>query len=382
MAKVVLIKCDSYDYSSVKKAVGRGLELLGGCRVWVAEGEKILLKPNLLSAQPPEKCVTTHPAVFRAVAEALLEAGAVVTYGDSPALGNPERVARKAGIMAVAEELGLELADFRQGRDVDFPHGSQNKKFTIANGVLASNGLVSLPKLKTHGLMTITGAVKNQFGCIPGPLKGEFHLRLPQPEDFARMLVDLTRLLSPRLFVMDAVIAMEGNGPQNGRPKKLGFILMSTDAVALDATACRLIGLNPGQVLTVKYGQEFGLGSYHEGDLEIIGDSRQDLVIRDFDAAKTRTALAGRGSRYLRNAVVPRPTIAEKVCTRCGTCIQMCPVKPPAVDWTDPDKQATPAYQYDRCIRCYCCQEVCPEGAITLYTPFLGRLLHRTSLPS
>ncbi|HNX92839.1 MAG TPA: DUF362 domain-containing protein, partial [Syntrophomonas sp.] len=165
-------------------------------------------KPNLLSADPPEKCVTTHPAVFRAIAEALQNAGVHLTYGDSPGFGSPGGAARKAGIAAAAAELDIPMADFQQGQEVVCLDGLQNKKFVIAKGVLECDGMISLPKLKTHGLTRLTGCMKNQFGCIPGLLKGEYHVKLPDVNRFAQMLADLNLLLKPRLYIMDGIMAM------------------------------------------------------------------------------------------------------------------------------------------------------------------------------
>lgn len=373
-ATVALVKCGSYEYTEVKKAVVKGLELIGGVASLVEPGQKILLKPNLLAAELPERCVTTHPSVFKAVAEALMKSGAVLTYGDSPALGSTEKVARKAGIMAAAQELGIELADFKKGREVIFEKGIQNKKFVIAQGVLDCDGLVSIPKFKTHGLTMLTGAIKNQFGCIPGVLKGEFHVKLPRLDDFARMLVDLNCLLRPRLFVMDAVMAMEGNGPRGGNPRHMGVLLFSTDPVALDATAGRLVGVCPDEVPTLKYGQESGLGVWKSEVVEIVGDSLAELRVEGFVRGKKTTSFEG-GSQRLRNFVVPRPRIKAEECIQCGICREMCPLKPSAVDWMKDNKSMPPVYNYDRCIRCYCCQELCPEGAIEIYTPWPGRLL-------
>lgn len=217
MVKVALVRCDSYDYSEVKRAVDRGLSLIGGPEAFVKAGEKILLKPNFLTAEAPEKCVTTHPAVFKAVAEVFKGIGTVLSYGDSPAFGSMENVARKSRVGNIAAELGIPPADFHNGKEVSFKEGIQNKKFMLAKGVLESDGLISLPKLKTHGLTRMTGCVKNQFGCIPGFLKGEFHVKLPDVNDFARMLVDINMLVKPRLFIMDAIIGMEGNGPRGGK---------------------------------------------------------------------------------------------------------------------------------------------------------------------
>jgi uncharacterized protein (DUF362 family) len=196
-AKVSIIRCDSYDNEAVKSSVKKGIELIGGIEQFVKTGENILLKPNLLSADPPEKCTTTHPAVFRAVAELFIEAGANVSYGDSPAFHAPHVAAKKAGLVEVAEALDISLANFMDGEHIFYEEGRQNKSFYIAKAIGENDGVVSLPKLKTHGLARMTGCIKNQFGCIPGTLKGEMHVKLPSPLDFSRMLVDLNQYVNP-----------------------------------------------------------------------------------------------------------------------------------------------------------------------------------------
>ncbi len=373
------VRCTSYDTSEVREAVARGLELLGGVGAVARPGERILLKPNLLLGRAPERAVTTHPSVFRAVAEALRSGGIQsLTYGDSPGFGRTEAAAQRAGLLDAARELGIEAADFAHGEIVSFPEGRQNKQFTIARGVLDADGIVSLPKLKTHGLTRITGAIKNQFGCIPGPLKAEFHARLPMVDLFSQMLVDLNRFLKPRLFVMDGIVAMEGNGPQNGTPRSMNVLLFSTDPVALDVTVCRLIGLDPNLVPPIRYGAEFGLGR-REG-IQYVGDPIDGFVNRTFVVnrqAGATTQGPGRFSRLARRYVVPRPFILEMKCTRCGTCVNVCPVTPKAVEFRGAGRTEPPIHDYQRCIRCYCCQELCPEGAIEIATPVLGRLIHR-----
>ena len=188
---VAVLRCESYDLNVVREAVDRGLAALGGPESFVAPNERILLKPNLLVPRPAERAVTTHPAVFRAVAEVLGEAGAELSYGDSPCFGSSAWVARRAGLADMAEELDIPLGDFGTSETVSFPEGHLIKQFTLARGALDVDGIVSLPKLKTHGLTRITGAIKNQFGCIVGPLKPEFHARLPNADLFSQMLVDL-----------------------------------------------------------------------------------------------------------------------------------------------------------------------------------------------
>ena len=373
---VVVLRCESYDLNTVREAVDRGLAALGGPESFVAPNERILLKPNLLVPRPAERAVTTHPAVFRAVAEVLREAGAEISYGDSPGFGSTAWVARRAGLADVAEALDIPLGDFGTSETVSFPEGQLIKQFALARGALDVDGIVSLPKLKTHGLTRITGAIKNQFGCIVGPLKPEFHARLPDVDRFARMLVDLNRCLRPRLFVVDGVVAMEGNGPQGGRARPMNVLLFSRDPVAVDATICRLIGLDPDLVPPIVHGAASGLG--RATDVALLGDLIDELAVVDFDVNRHPRSTTGRpgwASRLARRLVVPRPAIRPERCTRCGTCVAVCPVTPKAVRFADEARSCPPEHHYDACIRCYCCQELCPEETIEIDVPLLGRLI-------
>lgn len=377
MSKVALIRCESYEYEMVKSSIERGLSFLGGITQFVDKGEKILLKPNLLVGEVPEKCVTTHPAVFKAVAQILIEGGANVSYGDSPAIGKTAKVAKKAGLAEIADELNIKLADFKTGVDTFFDKGLQNRKFTIAKAVLDNDGVVSLPKLKTHGLEKLTGAIKNQFGCVPGVLKGEFHLKLPGADDFAKMLVDLNKLIGPRLYIMDGIWGMEGNGPRGGTPKKMNILLLSSDPVALDATVCRLINVDPKYVPTTKYGMQAAMGTFLKEEITLVGDDFDGFATDDFDINRKpiKSYKPGFFAGFLNNRVVSKPYIEDEKCIRCGACVDMCPANPRAVFFKDGDKSISPVYNYDNCIRCFCCQEICPESAIKLKTPLLRKVI-------
>ena len=379
MSDVAIISCGSYKDAEVRAAVERGIDLLGGVGQFVQPNEKILLKLNWLTGDPPEMCVTTHPAVFRAVAQALQTAGAMLSYGDSPGFQSPDSAAKKTGCAEVAEELHIPLGDFRAGKDVSYPEGRQNKKFTVANAVLENDGVISLPKMKTHAFQRVTGAVKNQFGCVPGALKGEFHVKVPDAYDFAKMLIDLNSFVHPRLYIMDGIMAMEGNGPRGGDPKQMNVLLFSNDPIALDATMCRLMNLDPALVLTNRAGEEMGAGTYREEEIRLLGDPMEQFVALDYNVNREPEPESSKRSQpnFIKHALTPRPYILAERCVKCGICVKMCPVTPKAVDWHDGNKSNPPSYQYDRCIRCYCCQELCPERAIQLKVPFLRRVLDR-----
>lgn len=397
MSKVAIIQCDSYDSVKVKEAVEKGLNLIGGIGQFVEEGEKILLKPNMLAADAPERCSTTNPAVFRAVAELFIEAGGKVSYGDSPAFHAPLTAAKKAGIAEVADELNIPLANFQEGENIFYEAGLQNKKFYLAKAIGENDGVISLPKLKTHGLARMTGCIKNQFGCIPGPLKGEMHVKLPNPIDFSKMLVDLNHCVNPRLYVMDGILAMEGNGPRGGTPRAMNVLLISSDPVALDATVCRIVDLDPEFVPTTYYGMEVGMGTYKADEIEILGASLEDVKKTDFDVVRVplkgsndasgpANSIVGKFGKMLNKAVVPKPVIQSDKCVKCGVCVLMCPVNPKAVNWSKKDgqevKSEPPVYDYNRCIKCYCCQELCPESAISIKVPFLRKVFGSRSVNS
>lgn len=381
MAKVVLLYCDSYEYETVKDAIQRGLAILGGPSAFVKPGEKILLKPNWLVAAPPVKCATTHPAIFQAVCAIFQTSGVQLTYGDSPAHHSPEAAAQKTGFADVAKEFGIPLADFVGCQEVFAENAVQNKRFTIAKGVSESDGMISLPKLKTHGFLKLTGSVKNQFGCVPGIRKSEFHVKLPNPNDFAQMLVDLNAFLQPRLYIMDGIMAMEGNGPMSGDPKRMNVLLLSTDPIALDATVCRILNVNPILSPTIIAGKKAGMGVYHEKEIELLGDPIEIFRTPDFKVNREAIKFfrgVGSATHLLNNLIIPKPYIVENQCIRCGICVQMCPVKPKAVNWKDSlEKNNPPVYEYNHCIRCYCCQEVCPEGAIKIKKPLLRKLFFK-----
>jgi len=381
VSKVSLIGCNSYDHENVYNSVLRGINLLGGFSQLLNSNDRILLKPNLLTGEKPEKCVTTHPEVFRAVGEILSSEGNLsLSYGDSPAFGSFEKAARIAGIKKVADSLGIKTADFKRVDNQQYPQGILLKRIPLAKGVGNIDSLISISKMKTHALTRITGAVKNQFGCVPGILKGEFHVKMPDIEDFSKMLIDINNFIKPKLFIMDGIMAMEGNGPRSGNPVPMNVLLFSTDPVAIDTVFCKLIGLNPSFVPTIKLGHKYGLGTSDLNEIDIIGDKLNEYRKDDFTVERKPYEKFDSKKHFpffLKNIISPKPVIDYDLCKNCGKCVLQCPTDPKAVNWKDDDTSKPPVHDYNRCIRCYCCQEICPYGAISVKTPLLGKLIRR-----
>jgi uncharacterized protein (DUF362 family)/Pyruvate/2-oxoacid:ferredoxin oxidoreductase delta subunit len=366
LSRVILQPCPSYDPAGVERALRRGIEELGGMRRFARRGERILLKPNILTAAPPEKAVTTHPAVLAALGGLLREAGAEVSFGDSAGIVNSREAAIGSGLLEAGLQAGLAFEDFDRGRPL--------ARFPVARSVLGYDGIIGLPKMKTHQLTRLSGAVKNLFGCIPGRLKPMTHLRHPDVLDFSRTLAELHLHLKPRLHVLDAVLVMEGNGPRNGDPRALGALLLSEDPVAADATFCRLIDLEPQHVPTCTEGARVGLGSWEAGQIELKGGVPSDFRLSDFRVIRHRVTRDGLLRYYprIRHLLFAHPVIDPELCRRCGDSVRVCPVPDKAVRFER--RRDPPVFDYRRCIRCWCCQESCPHRAIRARTPWLGRL--------
>jgi uncharacterized protein (DUF362 family)/Pyruvate/2-oxoacid:ferredoxin oxidoreductase delta subunit len=371
-ARVSSFRCGDYQPEKVQKAVAKAVEELGGIDRFVNKGDRVLLKANLLVARSVDKLVTTHPEVVRAVVKLVKKAGGKPLIGDSPAIGSAVKVAAKCGIGDVAQEEKVEVVNFNNPVEVDNPSGSVFKKFTIDRAILESDVVINLPKLKTHGQMTLTLGIKNLFGVIPGARKTQWHLAAGTDRmHFARMLVDLYCRVAPRLTIMDGIIAMHGNGPQSGDAKKIGLILGSEDAVALDAVICEIVGLKKERAPTLLAAEELGVGQTSLSDITVAGEQVNDSKVADFVVPKTRDVMAlfpGPLRLYLRDWMTARPVLNEKKCQSCLICLQHCPA---GVITQEND---TLEFDLKRCIRCFCCQEMCPHGAITVGSGPLARV--------
>lgn len=372
-SKVILLPCDSYREELIYENLKTGIGILGGLDSFIKKEEKILLKPNLLKKAEVEKAVITHPAVVGAFGRILREGGYEnIILADSCGTGSTSKVIKDTGMDTALLKLGIPAVDFSEGVQAVYPEGIQAKEFIIPRELQESDCVISLCKMKTHALERITGAVKNSYGFIYGLHKAKGHTKYPSADSFARMLVDLNRYVKPRLYVMDGITAMEGNGPGSGDPVNMGVMLMSKDPVALDSVFCSLVHLKPQMVPTNYHGEKMGLGSWKEEDIQLItpqGEISLEEAVKKYgnpsfrvDRRPVRHGIWERMAKAL-NLFQKKPYIEKNLCIRCGICVNSCPVPGKAVDFKN-GKGQPPVYDYKKCIRCFCCQEMCPKKAI------------------
>jgi Uncharacterized conserved protein len=369
---VAIVRCPSYDSAELDRAVAQAVDL---AELPDVRGKSVLLKPNILNSSTPEQAIATRGELLASFARLLKSRGASrVMAGESPGWQPAEASARKCGILAACEAEGVEWLDFSEGREVECPQGRRVRRFTFAAALSEAELLISLPKLKTHRLMRYTGAIKNLFGLVPGLGKSGFHMRFPDRADFGSMLVDLAIAAKPAFTLMDAVVAMEGEGPANGRPVQTGLVLASRDPLALDWIASSIIGYDPAELPYLVDAASRGVWASGIEDIEVRGLSLAEAKPASFelvppaaDAPFVTDRIPAPLRRLLRNATVARPFFDHAKCIRCGGCVKICP--PGALSFV-PDEKASSgkrvAVDYAKCIRCYCCHEVCPADAITV----------------
>ena len=372
-SKVVLLPCREYDEEKIYMLLKQGLDFLGGVETLIPKDAKILLKPNLLKKAEVEKAVITHPVVVGAFAGILRENGYEnIVLADSCGHGTTQAVIRGTGMDTYLEKYHIPAVDYSEGVKTAYPQGVQAKEFILPKELLEQDCVISLSKMKTHALERITGAVKNSYGFIYGFHKAKGHTQYPSADSFARMLIDLNKCVAPKLYVMDGIVAMEGNGPGSGDPVPMNILLMSTDPVALDSVFSRLVYLKPEMVPTNYHGEKMGLGTWKEEEITLLtpdGEISMAEAVKkygnpDFNVDRTEvrkniwTRMAG-----ALNIFQKKPYIEADKCVRCGICVQSCPVPGKAVDFRK-GKDKPPVYDYKKCIRCFCCQEMCPKKAI------------------
>lgn len=375
MPKVYVARCEDYEYEHVGCAISNGLAAFGGIQNLIGTKKKVAIKPNLLKSNVPGDCVTTHPAVVRGVLDCVIDAGNSATIVESAAgtyaRKNMRVIYASTGMADVAKQTGAKLNDNFDAAQVHIKNGHSVKNMRIIKSIMDADTVISAAKLKTHTMMTYTGAVKNLFGVVPGLSKAECHFRLPDSQDFAAMLVDIADFIRPSFSVIDAVWGMEGEGPSAGDPRKVGAIIMSDCPYSADIIAGRLINLDWWDNPVIKNAVDRGL--CEPNDIELLGDPIDELIVSDFAKPPVYHAnvLQGRVPKFLEELLgrmlVLYPKFDKAKCVGCAICAKSCPNG--AITMID----NLPELETERCINCFCCHELCPQKAVEIRRPLVLR---------
>lgn len=380
MNEVYLVPCDSYQEDEVRKAYE---ELLIKTKLldFIKPGDKIAIKVNLVSALKPDKAATTNPILVKLLAIELIKRGAIVTIGDSPGgLFNSSALNHnyKETMMTLSESVGATLnQNFEQcQRSIE---GHVVKTLDCSNWLLENDYIINFCKLKSHGMMGLSASVKNMFGSVPGLLKPEYHYRYTNHRDFAAMLIDIHNFYKPVINIVDAIVSMEGNGPTQGSPRKVGLLLASSNAFNLDIVCSRIINIDPYTIPTIIMAKEYGL-SDNEEDIKTNIDYKP-YIVKDYKNIKLPKDMefnvVKKGpfkklvSGFISKVLTVKPKLKKKECIGCKKCYNVCPAK--AITMV----KGKPKINRDICIRCFCCQEFCPTGAMKAHKNPIVRMLNK-----
>ena len=363
MAEVSIVKCSAYESAQLAAAVRQAVELIGGIGRFVKPGQRVLLKPNLLKCAAPEEAATTHPEFVRQVIRLVKQQTDRIVVADSPAgLVKAEAVYERTGMTAVCRSEGVELARFDKITDT---HGLPTAQLFDDVDVC-----INLPKLKTHNLTVITAAVKNVFGLVPGLYKVQCHKEHPNARVFSELIARIYQQLRPHLHLVDAVTAMEGDGPAAGKPRQVGLVVASADGVAADAVLGEIIGAGVGRVTTTSHAAKLGAGEADLRRITVKGAQLDEVRIPDFVLPQLMWLyqLPNSLTRLALRLVPLALTMDRRLCNGCLLCTRICPQQALLM------VNGRPRVDARQCILCLCCAEMCPQKAV--YLRFLKRRMY------
>lgn len=354
-----------YDDPDLKQVVFDMMDAMGGQSI--RDGSAVIIKPNLLMAADADLAVTTHPLIVRHVAEYVIDRGCRPVISDSPPTGVFEKILSQGGYIQALAGLDVVFRPFRESikKDIGEPFGS----IEIAKEVLEADYVINLAKLKTHAQMLFSLGIQNMFGCVVGLRKSEWYSKAGSDRNlFARLSIQINAAIRPAMTIIDGILALEGIGPGlSGTPREMNLLVGSKDALAADMAVCKVVGLDMQAMQTYEAARQL---KWLPEDIHILG---QFHILDDFEFPHIGTMKTGSEflNVFMRKHILQKPVCDNQKCKLCGDCWRYCPAK--AIDHHIKGIR----YNYDACIRCYCCLEICPYGAISIKEPLSGKILER-----
>ena len=368
---VALSRAEEYDFDNIKEILKSHFATIGADAEFFA-GKKVAVKPNLVMKKEPEAAATTHPVVLDALLSLLKDLGVTPVIAESPGglytQARLEGIYKVCGITEVAKKYGDILNKDVTWHKMTFDKGVMCREFDIITPLYEADVVIDLCKLKSHSLTKMSAAIKNLYGSVPGITKFEMHAAYPENDRFIGMICDLCRMFFEQkemIAITDAIIGMEGNGPTGGEPRKIGCILTSRSPFVSDVVAEKILGFE-GTVPMVREAVKRGYAPESADLVEICGERPEELAVKNFvepDSTKGGgSALVHFTSGKWGDIFAPKPKINLSLCKGCGECAASCPQH--TIEMKVKNGRRYAHIIRKDCIRCFCCQELCPFVAI------------------
>ncbi|MDH5448081.1 MAG: DUF362 domain-containing protein [Candidatus Bathyarchaeota archaeon] len=261
------------------KTVYEAVELVGGLEEIAEDYSRALIKVNFISTKTYETGVTTDPIVVEGLIHKALEVFDQVFVVESDAsMTNANKACEITGVKEVCDKNEVVFLNLRREKDrvkLLIPNAETLKEIKVPR-IVVDSAVINAAKLKTHSVTGVSLGMKNIFGLLPEKMKFKYHLK-----NMNKVVVDINAVLQPEFTIIDGFYALEGPGPTSGTPVKMNLLIAGKDVVAVDATACRVIGINPTEIYHIKRAYEKGFGEMDEAKISVVG-SRINEVKRRF----------------------------------------------------------------------------------------------------